>query len=586
MKAKKSWLVMLVLALVLGVLAACTGSKEPASSENEGSSEKDPVTGGTVVGAMDTAPTGLFNPIFYTEAYESNILSFTHEGLLTQDKNLDFIPNLAKEWTFNDDQTEVTFNLDENAKWHDGEPFTANDVVFTYKTIASPGYVEAGGVRTQYVERLVGYEEFSTGKTTDFQGVVAVDDHTVTFKFAQPNVLALSDASFMIIPEHIFKDIPIAEIPEAGASRNPGEVIGTGPFEFSEMVQGEQYVLKKFADYWQGEPKLDSVIWKVVDQAVILGLLENGEIDFVADPNGFQAADYETVDALENVEIIEQPDFGYQTMGLMHNHRSKEDSEAGTINPANWAVNEKLKDQKVRQAIAYAINRQGLVDGLLYGRGIVQNSPIATQFWAYDDTTPNQYEFDPEKAKALLDEAGYKDVNGDGFREDPNGKEWVLNLNYPLGNQIRERSAPIIEEFLEEVGISIDLRQPKEAAAYFEDLEKNSQDWDLYLIGWSLDSTDPDPSGLWSSMAGYNYSRWNNPEADQLLKDAFTPPDAFEQDYRKQKYSEWQVEFGEDLPSVILYAANSLWAHNKRLQGIDVLPYSFLNDTHLWYVTE
>ncbi|MEW8987392.1 MAG: peptide ABC transporter substrate-binding protein, partial [Bacillus sp. (in: firmicutes)] len=109
---------------------------------------------------------------------------------------------------------------------------------------------------------------------------------------------------------------------------------------------------------------------------------------------------------------------------------------------------------------------------------------------------------------------------------------------------------------------------------------------DLYLIGWSLDSTDPDPSGLWSSMAGYNYSRWNNPEADQLLKDAFTPPDAFEQDYRKQKYSEWQVEFGEDLPSVILYAANSLWAHNKRLQGIDVLPYSFLNDTHLWHVTE
>lgn len=584
MKLKKTWLIMLVMSLVMGILAACSNNDETTTESEEPTGEAQ--SGGTVVGAMDTAPTGLFNPIFYTEAYESNVLSFTHEGLVSQDNQLGFVSNLATEWTFNEDQTEVTFKLNPDAKWQDGEPFTAADVVFTYKTLSSPGYVEAGGVRTDYVERLLGYEEFSTGASTDFQGVVAADDHTVTFKFAEPNVMALSDASFSIIPEHIFKDIPVAEMPEAPESRDPGKVIGTGPFQFTEMVQGEQYVLTAFKDYWQGAPKLDSVIWKVVDQAVILGLLESGEIDFVADPNGFQAADYETVAALENVDIIEQPDFGYQIMGMMHNHRSKEDSEAGTIEPANWTVNDKLKDQRVRQAIAYAIDREQLVEGLLYGRGIVQNSPIATQFWAYDADAPNQYKFDPDKAKELLDEAGYKDVNGDGFREDPNGKEWVLNLNYPLGNQIRERSAPIIEEWLEAVGISIDLRQPKEAAAYFEDLEVNSQDWDLYLLGWSLSSTDPDPSGLWSAQAGYNYSRWNNAEADQMLTDAFTPPNAFDQEYRKDVYSKWQVEYSEDLPALILYAANSLWAHNKRLQGIEVLPYTFINDTHLWYVTE
>ncbi|MFD2444724.1 ABC transporter substrate-binding protein [Bacillus sp. CGMCC 1.16607] len=583
MLKKKSWLVMLCFVLLLGVLAACSGGKEKASNSSDGKSS-EPKKGGTIIGAMDTAPAGLFNPVFYSDSYENNILAFTHEGLLSQDKNLGFIPNLAKEWTFNDDQTEVTFKLEEGAKWHDGKPFTANDVVFTYKTIASPGYIEAGGVRTSFAERLLGYKEFSEGKTKDFQGVVAVDEHTVTFKYAEPNVLALADAAFSyLMPEHIFKDIPIKDMPSAGPSRNPGEVIGTGPFKLAKMVEGEQYILEKNADYWKGEPFLDSVVWKIVDQAVILGLLENGEIDFVSDPNGFQAADYETVAALDHVKIIEQPDFGYQIMGMMVNHRAKDDQ---SLDPTKWTVNKKLADKKVRQAIAYAVDRQGIINGLLYGRGIVQNSPMATQFWAYDAESPNQYKFDPEQAKKLLDEAGYVDKDGDGFREDPEGAKWVLHLNYPTGNQIRERSAPIIEEFLEKVGINIDLRQPKEAAAFYEDLELNAQDWDLYLAGWSLDSTDPDPSGLWSSKASYNYSRWNNPEADKLLVEAASPPNAFEQDFRKQKYSEWQVMYGDDLPALILYAASSLWAHNKRLQGIEVLPYTFVNNPHLWNVTE
>ncbi|HYK72569.1 MAG TPA: ABC transporter substrate-binding protein, partial [Pseudoneobacillus sp.] len=147
---KKSLLLTLCLMLLLGMLAACSGkkddtSKTPSDNNKDPQTSEGPQKGGTITGAMDTAPAGLFNPVFYSDSYEANILAFTHEGLVGQDKTLKFIPSLAKEWTFNEDQTEVTFKLQENVKWHDGEPFTANDVVFTYKTIASPGYVEAGG---------------------------------------------------------------------------------------------------------------------------------------------------------------------------------------------------------------------------------------------------------------------------------------------------------------------------------------------------------------------------------------------------------------------------------------------------------
>lgn len=569
---------------MLGILAACSGDKDAGTKPKDG--EKDsgeeatgPQMGGTVTGAMDTAPSGQFNPIFYEEAYEANIIEFVYEGLVGQDENLEFIPSLAKEWTFNDDQSEVTFKLQENAKWHDGEPFTADDVVFTYKMLSSPGYAEAGGIRTYIAENLLGYKEYSEGTSTEFQGVEKVDDHTVIFKFAAPNVKALGDAAFPIIPEHIFGSMDVADMPSAPESREAGKVIGTGPFKFTEMVQGEQYVLAKNAEYWNGEPYLDQVVWKVVDQAVILGLLETGEIDFVANPNGFQAADFETVDAMPNVEIVEQPDFGYQIMGFMMNH-------GPIMDKTKWKENPKVKDPKVRQAIAYAIDRQALIDGLFYGRGSVINSPIATQFDAYDDKNPPQYKHDPEEAKKLLDEAGYVDKDGDGFREDPEGKEWVLNLNYPLGNKDRERSAPIIQEFLEAVGIKIELVQPKEAPVYFEDLDVNSTGWDLFLIGWSLDSSDPDPGGIWRSDVPYNYPRWNNETADAKVAESNKPPEAFDKAYRNEKLSEWQVMFGEDLPAVLLYAKNSLWAYNSRLQGVEVLPYQFHNNPHKWYVTE
>ncbi|MFC2949466.1 peptide-binding protein [Virgibacillus sediminis] len=594
-KLPKHWLSLILLLLFLGIiLAACNNSNDSSDTQTEdadGTEEQKgedsgPKTGGTLTGAMYSAPAGMFNPIFYEESYEANILDFTHEGLVSQNDSLEFVPNLASKWETNEDQTEITFTLEQGVSWHDGEEFTADDVVFTYQSMSDPDYVSAGGIRTAYVEPLLGYEAYSSGDTEKFEGVIAEDDHTVTFKFSEPNINPLYYASFPIIPEHIFADIPVAEMPEAPESREAGKVIGTGPFQFTDMIEREQYILERNDDYWQGSPYLDRLVWKVVAQSVMTGLLESGELDFIADPNGIPPADYETVKAFGNIEIIEQPDFGYQILGFKHNHRTTEDVESGAIEPDNWIPNEKLSNPKVRQAIAYAVNRQGLVDGLLYGRGQPINSPIATQFWAYDENAATNYSYDPELAASMLEEEGYVDTDGDGFREDPDGNEWVLNMDYPTGNELRERSAPLIEQQLEEVGINVNLRQPKEMTAYVEGLTNDNTDWDLYLIGWSLASTDPDPTGLWGTKAAYNFSRWNNPESTELLQKAMKAPEAFEQDFRKEVYAEWQALFSEDLPALLLYAQNSLWAYNDRLHGVDPLPYTMYNNAHLWWVED
>src|SRR5699024_10491151 len=187
-----------LLFLVGMILTACSEDVAEEEPDNEDPQEEDavedgdkgePQPGGTITGAMYSAPSGMFNPIFYEEAYEANILDFTHESLFIQNENLEFEPNIAEEgWELNDDQTELTIHLKEDVTWHDGENFTAHDVVFTYQSIADPDYVKAGGVRSNYVTPLLGYEEYVEGETDEFEGVVAEDDYTVTFNFNEPNV--------------------------------------------------------------------------------------------------------------------------------------------------------------------------------------------------------------------------------------------------------------------------------------------------------------------------------------------------------------------------------------------------------------
>lgn len=581
--ANKKTLVTMLVALTI-VLAACGGgdNRGPSSISSE---PGEPNEGGIVVGAMETAPTGMFNPIFYEEAYDEAILRVTHEGLVGQNEELEFIPRLAKSWEVNDDQTSITFQLEEDVTWHDGKDFTSEDVVFTYQTMSDPIYVESGGFRTEYVQDLKGYDTYNAGETDVFEGVVADDPYTVTFNFEEPSVTPLYTAGFQIIPAHIFKDIPIPDMPKADASLKGGSIIGTGPFKLTKILDRQQYVFERNDDYWQGKPHLDKVVYKVVDEAIMTGLLQTGDLDFVADPNGVSPADYDTIQKMDNIQIIEQPEFGNQFLGFKMNHRSSSDIESRTIDPNNWKPNEKIADPKVRQAIAYAVNREGIVNGLLYGHGQKTNTTIAQQFWAYSEDGPIDYAHDVEKAGELLDEAGYVDQDGDGFRENPNGEEWVLNLDFPTGNKIRERSAPLIKQQLEEAGIQINMRQPKEMTAYIDGLENKDSDWDLYLLGWALSSHDPDPASLWAAKAPYNYSRWNNPEADALLDEAMEAPAAFEQDYRAEIYEEWQTLFSEDLPALFLYVKDNLWIVNDRVEGIDPLPFTITNNAHEWWVS-
>ncbi|WP_100400517.1 ABC transporter substrate-binding protein [Bacillus sp. FJAT-44742] len=579
------------------ILSACNGGDEdfeegadPAEDGTEtetdgenGETAGEPQEGGNINLAMYSAPDHQFNPIYYQSSYDNNILEFTHEKLFEQNEDLEFYGELAEEYELNDEQTEMTVQLREDVVWHDGEPFTADDVVFTYTAIADPGYT---GVRTSYADSLLGYDEFKAGDTEEFEGVEAVDEHTVVFRWEEPTVTPEYDASFFIIPEHVFGDVPADEMEQHSASSNPGEIIGTGPFEFTAAVEGDRYELEAFEDYWKGRPHLDSVTWRVVDQSVMTGLLDNGEIHMVAEPDGIVPNDVESVEALGNVNLYQPQDLGYQYMGLKLAHRPSEDVEAGVVDPDNFIINEKLEDKRVRQALVYGINREAMIEGLLHGSGEVLHAPFPEASWAYDEDAPVKYEYDPDQARALLEDAGFEDVTGDGFYEDPDGEEYVLNLEYPTGNEARENAALVIGENLQDIGINVNVQQPREFSAHADRVEDDERSMDLYLMGWSLASGDPDPAVYFQSDVAYNYTRWNDEHSDELIAAGVQAPEAFDEEYRMEVYAEWAEHVSEEVPMVFLWSPINNFAYVDSLQGVTEHPANMYKDTHEWYLAE
>ncbi|MFS0787174.1 ABC transporter substrate-binding protein [Shouchella sp. 1P09AA] len=579
---KKPFYTFLATAVFATALVACNGGDSETGTDGEEGEGGEAVEGGSITLGMTSTPENQFNPIIYSSTYDNNIITFVNEGLTTQNSELEFEPGLASEWEFSDDMLELTYHLEEGVTWHDGEPFTADDVVFTFTSIADPGYTSTGATRHSYASSLVGYEEYSSGESDTFEGVEAIDEHTVRFYFKEPNVKALADTAIGIFPQHKFEGVAVEDFPNHAASTDAGEVIGTGPFKLQSVLENESYELVANEDYWKGAPELDAITWRVVDASVSAGMLEQGELDFM--PNYFPAADYDQVDAVETLTINEQPALGYQHMSLKMNHGPNDD----LINPDAWTPNEKFEDVRFREAIFSAVDRQLFIDSFLRGHGEMLDAPFAEASWVYDPEGVEGFTYDPEHSKALLEEAGYEDTDGDGFVEDPDGNELVLNIDYPLGNPVRERVAPVVAEQLAEVGINTNVRNPMEAGVYFDNIQNNEdEDLDIYLAGWSLASGDPDPGDLYRSTAMFNYSRFQSDEQDQLLLEAVDPDQAFDnQEFRQEKYMEWAQLFIDNSYVLPLYAESEISVYNSRLQGVEFLPHTYTNDTHLWYVTE
>lgn len=514
------------------------------TTKSEQSSDQD-----TITYAVWDTPTGVFNPLISEIMQDSYVNSIVYESLLTVDENGELADNLTEAHELNDEGTELTFKLKKDLLWQDEKPLTSKDIKYTLTSLADPEYT---GEYYSTVEHIEGASAYHEGKAQEVTGIETPDEETIIIHFSKPFAPGeLKIGTTAILPEHIWSKTRVKDWEK---NENLSQPIGSGAYQVKNFKQGEGVEFTAFDKYHEGQPKTKHFNMKVYNSDTAMAELLNGNID-ISEISNFKEQDIEKLEKVD-IETVKYPSTNVQYLGL-----NTKDS--------------KLADVKVRQAIAYGIDRQAIVDQLLDGHAELINTPMVPTLWSYPKEGLVEYTKDNEKAKELLKEAGYEDTNNDGIVE-KDGQKLSLTLVVPTGNEAREKTGPIIQSQLKEIGIDVQL-DPKEFPAVMEQVVEN-RDYETFLMANTL-SADPDPKPNWYSDSSWNFVGYENPETDQLIDEGLEETD---QEKRAEIYQEFGQILNRDLPWVPLYVPEVINAYHKSIKGYTPNSFKQFNDIHLW----
>lgn len=446
------------------------------------------------------------NPALY-EHGEINSLIFS--GLTAHDKDNRIIPALAEEWSFDRETCSYTFHLRDDVTWHDGEPFTAEDVKFTLESIMNPDNMS---------EIASNYE--------DIISITLPDKDTVVIKLKAPNVAMLDYLTIGILPKHLLEG---KDLTSDTFNQKP---IGTGPYKLVQWDQGQSITLKKNEDYYGGEPRIDTVIFKIVkDEKARAMQLQSGELDFAQ----ITPQDAELFKSKKDFQVYEMDTADYR--GIMYNF--------------NHSLFE--KNRELPNALSYAIDRQTIVDAVLLGKGEIAYSPL--QAGPYNNPNIEKYTYSPTTTERILQENGWSKGN-DGIYQ-KKGQRLEFAIHCSEGDQVRIDMATICAQQLREVGADVSVKVDSKT------------DWagqEAYLIGWGS-PFDPDDHTykVFGTEKGANYNYYSNSRVDELLQKARETDVESE---RLAYYQEFQSELAKDLPYTFIAYTDAVYVGKKEIEGI------------------
>jgi peptide/nickel transport system substrate-binding protein len=472
------------------------------------------------------APTVL-SPFAPAVGANQEIMSFVYEGLLRFDEDTQLQPALAESWEISADAKTFTFHLREDATWSDGEPVTAQDVVFT-----STLYVDkaVNSTAAGNYSGVSGVKDFQDGKADSVSGFQAPDEHTFVMQTDEPNagIVALI-ARNPILPEHLVKDLP-----KEGLQTDPwfNDPVASGPYDVAEF-KADQFVHVKAVEDWRDPIGIKDIYLNPVTADVATAQLSSGEIDVAK----IAPADLETVEGIDGYHLEEVADPGFVRMAVNQTQA-------------------RFKDVRVRQALLHAIDREGIVESALLGKGAVRNTSFGPTFTA---DGLDEYEYDPAKAKALLSEATWDSSK-------PVTLTWVAG-----GNPDRDAAAVAIEQQLNAVGVKVKLNRVQPAQQLEALQDKTS---DLVLMGGGQYNTDGysvyaiTGCDRWMP-AGGNITYYCNEELDALMKQANQMQD---EAARTEAYKEASVLENATVPYLYLYSPTAIYAVTDKLEGFAAVP--------------
>nr|WP_231039620.1 oligopeptide ABC transporter substrate-binding protein [Staphylococcus haemolyticus] len=563
------YLILLLIAVL--VLSACGKGKQDENSKDLSKTETSNHKGGELNVGLNAAPSGTLSSVLSSDASDSAVEAYYNESLIKLDKNMKPKPFIAS-WKDIDPGKKIKFTIKKGIKWQDGNEFKIDDWIYTLNVLADKDYQ---GSYFPIVENIEGAKEKHEGKADTISGLKKLNDYSmeVTFKEKKVNYLEGFFAGPLLSKKYL-SDVAVKDLAKSDKIRK--HPIGIGPYKVTKVVQGEAVQLEKFNDYWQGKPSLDKINLKVIDQTQIVKAMKNGEIDMTDSTTGSIAQEAKK-SGDGKLKVLSTPGTDYSVIGFVSHDYDKEKNKTGAERP-------KYKEKELRQAMLYAIDRKKWIKAFYQGYGKELNSFVPSIHWiAADQKDLNNYSYDPEKAKKMLDKLGYKDRNGDGFREDPNGKPFEINLKHYAGsNPTFEPRTAAIKDFWEKVGLKTNVKMV-EFGKYNDDLASASKDMEVYFRTWTGGS-DPDPSDLYHTDRPQNEMRTTDKTSDKLLDDALDFNKVGNNDKkRKEIYLEWQKYTNEVLPALPIVQLDTITVVNDKVRNVDI---SIGSEKDLYQITK
>ncbi|KJR41583.1 peptide ABC transporter substrate binding protein [Candidatus Magnetoovum chiemensis] len=542
-------LMLIIAAFLLNIALTGCSSKTADSndlSQNQLSKSKDksedndkPEKGGFIVTGSIGSPSNLI-PMLAGDNASHEIAGLIFNGLVKYDTDLTIIGDLAESWDISKDGLVLTFHLRKGVKWSDGVEFTAYDVLFGYNTIRDEKTPSA--YKEDYLQ---------------VKNAQVIDKYTFQARYEKPLASALSSwSSLIVLPEHLLKG---QDITKSKLTRNP---VGTGPYILEEWTEGQQLVLRANDNYFEGRPYIDKFIYRIIPDISTMFLeLKAGNIDFM----GLNPIQYtkqtDTPYFNSTYNKYKYPSFKYTYLGFNLKHPF-------------------FQNKRVRQAIAYAIDKQEIVNVVLFGTGFPATGPYVPNTWPYNSNV-RRYDYNPEKAKTILASLGWKDRNNDGIIDKDNTPfEFTIITN--MGNNDRIKTATIIQWRLQQIGIKVNIRAIEWSTLLNEFIDKKR--FEAVVMGWAI-GLDADQYSIWhSSKTGqreFNFISFANNEADQLLEEGRRTLDI---NKRKQIYYKFQQILADEVPYIFLFVGEETPIVNKRFKGIKPTALGITYNIDKWFV--
>ena len=554
MKKRNSILSLLLAGVMALGLTACGASNAGAAADETGSaavstesaSSDTAASGEKIINVGVTNTIGSLNPLLLNggeiNKYATGLMFLP---LMELDADLNFEGMLADSITTEDNKNFIV-HIDDAATWSDGTPVTADDVVYTALRLASP--VIGNTAMMYYVFEGVGDDGFVEEGAESIDGIQKVDDKTVQFTTKEEMPITTFENSYarylLTLPKHVIEQYSEEELSTADWFNHPDVV--SGPFIVTDFDVDHYISYEANKDYWKGAPKIDKLNIKIVDGSQLYAGLQSGEIDITQQTmSDIPQEDYESVEALDNVEVV----YG-----------------SPVTNQSVFIQTKNVPDVKVRQAMLYAIDRQQILEELLNGHGEIVDGFLSSASPFYDDSlTPVSY--DPEKAKALLEEAGW-----DGSQ--------TIRFYVNSGDSTFVNAASIIAAEWAAVGIKAEIQTVDFATLMSV---AGTEDYDVLAVQYTYAPVDPYPDVAWllggeGSWTGYS---------DDTLNDALTKSQlTSDPEETKELFSVVDKKVQEDVPMFSAYVISAQGAVSKRITGATPSVYGFFNDVQNWDVVE